>query len=336
MTGKLFKADSLFGSVNVSDAVPADTPITVTLAPDTATSATPGSEDAAVYVRASPSQDSQRRRTSWFSVREPAHAVLNTAAWQGERRPPSNPQLPAPLDPTTEPVVGALVAKRHHPPPHSRRDADASCRRVGGHGVGRRRRRIPSCRVEAGAVRQPVYFRRERGPVGGRGGGAPRARVVRQRIGAVMKWAVAKGYRSDNPAGDAIAAAYSSMIVNIVPCGPIVFRKACYYNVIRRIRAVFTGSLLCRDVPCCTMVSPSLEREAGISLRKSLWDNDLATRYGLRVSPGVSEGCKPYYPLGLRQKRRDLEARPQHDRLPTLSGALKRPVGRVHSASRTW
>ena len=33
------------------------------------------------------------------------------------------------------------------------------------------------------------------------------ARVVRQRIGAVMKWAVAKGYRSDNPAGDAIAAA---------------------------------------------------------------------------------------------------------------------------------
>ena len=33
---------------------------------------------------------------------------------------------------------------------------------------------IPSCRVEAGAVRQPVDFRRERGPVGGRGGGAPR------------------------------------------------------------------------------------------------------------------------------------------------------------------
>ena len=33
------------------------------------------------------------------------------------------------------------------------------------------------------------------------------ARVVRQRIGAVMKWAVAKGYRSDNPAGDTIAAA---------------------------------------------------------------------------------------------------------------------------------
>ena len=33
------------------------------------------------------------------------------------------------------------------------------------------------------------------------------AQRVRGRIGAVMKWAVAKGYREDNPAGDAIAAA---------------------------------------------------------------------------------------------------------------------------------
>ena len=51
---------------------------------------------------------------------------------------------------------------------------------------------------------------------------------------------------------------YGSMIANIVPCGPIVFRKACYYNVIRRIRAVFTGSLLCRYVPYCTIVYPSI------------------------------------------------------------------------------
>ena len=33
------------------------------------------------------------------------------------------------------------------------------------------------------------------------------ARRVRGRIGAVMKWAVAKGYREDNPAGDALGAA---------------------------------------------------------------------------------------------------------------------------------
>ena len=33
------------------------------------------------------------------------------------------------------------------------------------------------------------------------------ARRLRHRIGAVMKWAVAQGYRTDNPAGDAISAA---------------------------------------------------------------------------------------------------------------------------------
>ncbi|MDE0600947.1 MAG: tyrosine-type recombinase/integrase [bacterium] len=33
------------------------------------------------------------------------------------------------------------------------------------------------------------------------------ARRVRQRIGAIMKWAVAQGYRPDNPAGDALGAA---------------------------------------------------------------------------------------------------------------------------------
>ena len=33
------------------------------------------------------------------------------------------------------------------------------------------------------------------------------AQQVRQRIGTVMKWAIAQGYRSDNPAGDAVTAA---------------------------------------------------------------------------------------------------------------------------------
>ena len=33
------------------------------------------------------------------------------------------------------------------------------------------------------------------------------ARQVRHRIGAVMRWAVAQGYREDNPAGEAIGAA---------------------------------------------------------------------------------------------------------------------------------
>ena len=39
------------------------------------------------------------------------------------------------------------------------------------------------------------------------GAKAVTARRVRQRIGAVMRWAIAQGYRVDNPAGDAITAA---------------------------------------------------------------------------------------------------------------------------------
>ena len=35
----------------------------------------------------------------------------------------------------------------------------------------------------------------------------PTPKRARQRIATVMKWAVAQGYRDDNPAGDAIAAA---------------------------------------------------------------------------------------------------------------------------------
>ncbi len=36
---------------------------------------------------------------------------------------------------------------------------------------------------------------------------AETARRVRQRLSAIMKWAIAEGYRSDNPAGDAVVAA---------------------------------------------------------------------------------------------------------------------------------
>ena len=85
---------------------------------------------------------------------------LTRTVWQGDSATPLNPQRPAPRDAAPEPVPGALVAGRPSPRLHSQRDADAPCRWVGGHGVGRRRRRIPSCRVEAGAVRQPVDFRR--------------------------------------------------------------------------------------------------------------------------------------------------------------------------------
>ena len=72
-------------------------------------------------------------------------------------------------------------------------------------------------------------------------------------------------------------------------------------------------------VPEAIKPSPWFLRMPVLHGRKSLWYNDLATRYGLRVSPGVSEGRKPYYPLGLRQKPRDLETLPQPAPAPKTS-----------------
>ncbi len=51
-------------------------------------------------------------------------------------------------------------------------------------------------RVDVMAVLLPIWTTK-----------AATARKVRQRIGAVMRWSVAQGYRRDNPAGDAIRAA---------------------------------------------------------------------------------------------------------------------------------
>ena len=41
---------------------------------------------------------------------------------------------------------------------------------------------------------------------------------------------------------------YSSIIVHTVPCRPVMFRKPCFINAIRRIQSAFTDPLLCRVV----------------------------------------------------------------------------------------
>ena len=61
------------------------------------------------------------------------------------------------------------------------------------------------------------------------------ARSVRQRIGAVMKWAIAQGHRPDNPAGDALAAALPN------DAGPRRHQRALPHaevgDALRRVRA---------------------------------------------------------------------------------------------------
>ena len=71
------------------------------------------------------------------------------------------------------------------------------------------------------------------------------------------------------------------------------FRMACSIRTISR--------------PISSSYSDGRGSEAGISLPKYLWDNDLATPCERRVSLGVSERRKSRYPLGLREKHAETE-----------------------------
>ena len=75
------------------------------------------------------------------------------------------------------------------------------------------------------AVLQPIWLERH-----------VTAKRVRQRIGAIMKWAIAKGYRQDNPAGDAIAAALPKVRK------PAKHHQALPYAEVGQALAVVRGS----------------------------------------------------------------------------------------------
>ena len=72
------------------------------------------------------------------------------------------------------------------------------------------------------------------------------AQRVRQRIGAVMKWAVAKGYRQDNPAGDAIAAALKRVRESEGYAGSVLTFE---FLVLTATRSAEARGLLGRDRP---------------------------------------------------------------------------------------
>ncbi len=51
------------------------------------------------------------------------------------------------------------------------------------------------------------------------------AQRVRWRISTIMKWAIAQGYRNDNPAGDAIAAALPKRSVKVRHMPALPYRE---------------------------------------------------------------------------------------------------------------
>ncbi|MYK90336.1 MAG: tyrosine-type recombinase/integrase [Acidobacteria bacterium] len=100
------------------------------------------------------------------------------------------------------------------------------------------------------------------------------ARKLRQRIGAVMKWAVAQGYRMDNPTGEAITAAlpkHANQVQHMpaLPHGEVA-------GAVEAVRAssAWVGTKLCFEFMVLTAVRPGEARGTRwqeIDLGASVW-----------------------------------------------------------------
>ena len=100
------------------------------------------------------------------------------------------------------------------------------------------------------------------------------ARKLHQRIGAVMKWAVAQGYRRDNPTGDAVTAALPKRASQVrhmpaLPHGEVA-------GAVEAVKAssAWVGTKLCFEFMVLTAVRPGEARGARweeIDLGASVW-----------------------------------------------------------------
>ncbi len=140
------------------------------------------------------------------------------------------------------------------------------------------------------------------------------ARRVRQRLSAVMKWAVAQGYRDDNPAGDAIGAALPKNV------GKREHQRALAHgDVARALQAIretnawvstklaleFAALTACRsgevrgarwrevDPESATWTVPKERMKAGTEHRVPLSDRALAV---LAEARGLSDGAGLVFP----------------------------------------
>ena len=100
------------------------------------------------------------------------------------------------------------------------------------------------------------------------------ARKLRQRIGAVMKWAVAQGYRTDNPTGDAITAALPKRAHHVRHMPALPHEKVA--GAVEAVRAspACVGTKLCFEFMVLTAVRPGEARGARweeIDLGASVW-----------------------------------------------------------------
>ena len=161
------------------------------------------------------------------------------------------------------------------------------------------------------------------------------ARRVRQRISTVMKWAVAQGYRADNPAGDAIGAALpkhngkTKRHHRALPHGEVAaaIKKVRESNAGRSVKLAFEYLVLTAgrsgevrlatwdeiDMETATWTVPAARMKAGREHRVPLCDRAMAILDEARaiadgsglIFPGTRTG-KPLSDMTLSKLMRDL------------------------------
>ena len=100
------------------------------------------------------------------------------------------------------------------------------------------------------------------------------ARKLRQRIGAVMKWAVAQGYRTDNPTGDAIAAALPKRANQVRHMPALPHGEVAGAVEAVKVSSAWVGTKLCFEFMVLTAVRPGEARGARweeIDFGASVW-----------------------------------------------------------------
>ena len=177
---------------------------------------------------------------------------------------------------------------------------------------------------------------------------AETARRVRQRIGAVMKWAIAQGYRQDNPAGEALGAALPKNAGNVKHFRAVHYKEAgAAIQTVRESDAGVTTKLLFEFITFCACRSGEA--------RKATWSEiDLETATWTIPASRMKAGKEHRVPLSDRaiEILREAESVHQNDyvfpspsgrvlsdgTLTKLARSLKIP-GTVHgmrSAFRDW
>ena len=129
---------------------------------------------------------------------------------------------------------------------------------------------------------------------------------VRQRIGAVMKWAVAQGYRDDNPAGDVLSAALPKTAVRKQHMRALPHAEVAAALARVRGSGAYPGAMLALEFLVLTAARSGEVRSHSVSASQHAphWrgackvNSESRTCTTSQSSSGASRCCFPLYLVG--------------------------------------